>query len=64
MEYACTVWDPMTQNHIKEIEMVQRRAARFGVGDFRTTVSVSKMLESLEWQTMEQRRKQAKLCVL
>jgi hypothetical protein len=29
MEYACTVWDPITQKDTNKTEMVQRRAARF-----------------------------------
>ena len=29
LEYACSVWDPHTQNHCHDIEGVQRRAARF-----------------------------------
>ena len=29
LEYACSVWDPLTQKHCRDIEGVQRRAARF-----------------------------------
>jgi hypothetical protein len=28
MEYACIIWDPVTQKNIRELEMVQRRANR------------------------------------
>jgi hypothetical protein len=45
MEYACIIWDPVTQKNIRELEMVQRRAARIVTGDYRTTSSVTRMLK-------------------
>ena len=44
--------------------MVQRRAARFVTGDWRTTSSVSAMINTLQWQTLEQRRLQSRLIFL
>jgi hypothetical protein len=41
MEYACVVWDPVAKRNIFTLEMVQRRAARFTLGDYRTTSSVT-----------------------
>ena len=61
LEYASPAWDPHTQVCIDEVEAVQRRAARFLKGDYRTTSSTSKMISDLGWQTLESRRKQAKL---
>ena len=29
LEYACAVWDPHVETDIRQIEMVQRKAARF-----------------------------------
>ena len=29
VEYACTVWDPHTDNNIQKLDEVQRRSARF-----------------------------------
>ena len=43
MEYACVIWDPITQKDTHKIEMIQRRAARFVYGDYRTTSSVTSM---------------------
>ena len=60
MEYACIIWDPVTEKNIKELEIVQRRAARFVTGDYRTTSSVTQMLEALQWTELQQRRKRAK----
>ena len=34
IEYACIIWEPVTQKNIRELEMVQRRAARFVTGDY------------------------------
>jgi hypothetical protein len=59
MEYACIIWDPVTQKIIRELEMVQRRAARFVTGYFRTTSSVTRMLEAVQWTELQQRRKRA-----
>jgi hypothetical protein len=36
--------------------MVQRRAARFVTGDYRTTSSVTQMLEALQWTEFQQHR--------
>jgi len=58
------IWDPVTQNNIRELEMVQRRAARFVTGDYRTTSSVTLMLEALQWTELQQRRKRAKVIML
>jgi hypothetical protein len=33
LEYASTVWDPYTLQHIYALERVQRQAARFVTGD-------------------------------
>ena len=60
MEYAATVWDPHTTENIKKVEAAQRRAARFVTGDYRYTSSVTAMIESLSWETLQHRRQQAK----
>lgn len=62
MEYASFIWDPLT--HKNKLEMVQRRAARLAVGDYKTTHNVRKMLNELQWPTIEERRKRAKVTIL
>ena len=49
MEYACITWDSVTQKQIRELEMVQGRAAHFVTGDYRVISSVTPMLETLQW---------------
>ena len=46
LEYASSAWDPYTQSSINKLEGVQRRAARFVTGDYRTTSSVSEMISN------------------
>lgn len=61
IEYASSVWDPYTQGNIDKLEMVQRRAARFVCNRYRRTASVTEMIESLGWSTLQERRKVARL---
>ena len=75
LEYCNTVWDPKCVNSSKEgdttthrmvdqLEMVQRRAARWVTGRYHNTSSVTEMLHSLDWRTLEQRRVDSRLCML
>ena len=48
---------PHTQCNIDKLEAVQRRAARFVIGDFRSTSSVTQMLTTLKWDSLNYRRK-------
>ena len=64
VEYASTVWDPHTKRNTKKLEMVQRRAARYVTNRHRNRSSVSDMLQGLDWRTLEDRRKDARLCML
>ena len=45
IEYASSVWSPTKKGSISKIEAVQRRAARFAVGDFSRYSSVTSMLQ-------------------
>ena len=61
LEFASPVWDPHTAKDIKNLEAVQRRAARWVAGRHRQTSSVDAMLSDLQWPTLEDRRKRARL---
>ena len=56
LEYCSTVWSPYTQEHIQNIEMVQRRAARYVTNRYHSTSSVTSMLDHLERETLESRQ--------
>ena len=63
LEYASPVWDPYQQTDIKALEQVQRRAARYVFNDYstRTPGCVTKMLDDLEWEPLEVRRRHDRL---
>ena len=63
IEYASTVWDPHQANHIKTIEVIQRRAARFVKRDYDRHSSVSDMLQEINWPTLQERRYIARSCL-
>ena len=58
---AAPVWDPHHQDDILKIEMVQRRAARWVLGDYSPYSGVTDMLGKLGWRTLEQRRADSRL---
>ena len=57
MDYASAVWDPHQKFNQVELEMVQRRAARFVKSRYRRTDSVTAMLDELGWPILSKRRK-------
>ena len=63
LEYASAVWDPSTDKLIRQIDQVQRRAARWTVNNFCRQASVTEIIENLGWRTLEQRRADARLCL-
>ena len=64
LEYASSVWDPHTNANIQKLESVQRRAARFCLGDYSRYSSVRSMLLSLDLPSLQFRRKLAKLTTM
>ena len=64
LEYTAAIWDPHDKKHIQNLEKIQRRAARFVCNDYHTTSSVSKMLEKLDWPSLEHRRQETRLVML
>ena len=64
VEYASIVWDLHTQRNIQKLEMVQQRAARYVTNIHRNSSSVSDMLYGLNWRSLQDRRKDARLCML
>lgn len=61
VEYSSTVWDPYTQNNIWNLEMVQRRSARYVLNQYHTTASVTTMINQLNWESLQRRRENARL---
>lgn len=64
LEYSSSVWDPYLKGDIHKVERIQRLAARFIKGDFSFSSSVTDMLNELGLQSLEDRRRQARLVLL
>ena len=64
LEYAAPIWDPHQANHKTSLESIQRKAARWITNNHRRRASVTEMLESLQLDTLEERRHQASLALL
>ena len=56
IEYATNIWAPHTTQDINRIEMLQRRAARFVCNKYNRNTSVTNLLYSLGWPSLETRR--------
>ena len=52
VEYASAVWDLHTPKHIQKLDMVQRRAARYGTNRHQNRSSVSSMLHGLNLRSL------------
>ena len=64
LEYGAAAWDPHTKNNINLLEKVQRRATRFVLNNYNWEASVSQMLTSLGWHSLQDRRKAHRLTCL
>ncbi|KAK3102525.1 hypothetical protein FSP39_011953 [Pinctada imbricata] len=64
LEYNCCTWDPHQHTQIQQLEMVQRRAARYVTNRFHNTSSVNSMLQDLNWPTLQERRLRTRLIFL
>ena len=64
LEYTSTVWDLITKQNINKLEMLQRRAARYVPSDWRCNSSPAEMIQQLKWQSLENRRKTARLIMM
>ena len=61
LEYCAAIWDPYTKTTRDQIEMVQRRTARFVLHRYHQTSSVNAMLDQLAWETLKERRAKIRL---
>jgi len=61
LEYSRTVWDPYTTGAVQQVEAVQRRAARYTLSRYRRTSSVTAMLSELNWQSLAETHRHARL---
>ena len=65
LEYACCAWDPYLKKHVEQLDMIQRRSARFVKNNYRREEgTVTSLLEHLKWKTLQQRREQFRLLLM
>ena len=67
LDYCATIWDPCYQNSIHRIEILQNHVARFVFNrPWRRHYhdSVSSMISTLNWQSLQTRRSSARLILL
>ena len=66
MEYASLSWDPYKTEDANYLDKVQRGAARYACNDYtkRTQGCVTAMVNSLGWETLQDRRKMQRLTML
>lgn len=64
LEYGCQVWDPFLKTQCNDIERIQNKAVRFICSIKGRGESVSLARQSLGLDTLENRRRQARLSLL
>ena len=64
LEYAACVWDPHEAKYINQLEMIQRRSARFVCNNYDRQASVSQMINDLKWDSLQTRREVARLTLM
>ena len=63
LEYGSCAWDPHkgNQSQVNILESAQRKAARFVCSDWRRSSSVTDMMNSLQWESLQERRARSRL---
>lgn len=64
LEYGTAAWDPYYAKNINVLEKVQRRAARFTTNNYSREASVTEMLKTLQWDSLQDRRRAHRLTCL
>ena len=54
-DYCITVWGPSSKTNVNTIQRLQNRCARAVTGDFSFETSVSYLIKSLGWMTIQER---------
>ncbi|XP_072042428.1 uncharacterized protein [Amphiura filiformis] len=64
-EYGAVSWDPHTKGHCKQLDRIQRSAARFVKHNYeKSEGAVTKILCDLEWPRLQDRRSAARLALM
>jgi len=58
-KYSVVIWSLYTQTNIHQLEMVQRKVARFVFNNYSQYYSITKMLNELDWKSLEKQRNES-----
>ena len=61
LEYGVTVWAPYTRCGINKLESIQRHAAHFVTSEYHKTSSITEMINTLNWTSIESRNRELHL---
>ena len=61
LEYESEIWHPCYQKDTHVVEMIQREAAKFCMNNYCRETSETKLIETLGWDSLQLRGKQARL---
>ena len=64
MEYASVIWDPYTKADSNKLEKIQRTAARWILSSYSYKTSVTLLLQQLQLESLEERRKIQRLAFM
>ena len=64
MEYASVIWDPYTKADSNRLEKIHRTAARWILSSYSYKTSVTSLLQQLQLESLEQRRKIQRLAFM
>ena len=64
MEYASVIWDPPTKADSNKLEKIQRTAARWILSSYSYKTSVTSLLQQLQLESLEERRKIQRLAFM
>ena len=64
VEYAVSALSPWFLQDIYRLERLQRRSTRFVSRNYHKTASVSNMIKTLGWESLEDRRKKLRIQML
>ena len=67
LEYSSTTWNPQQVTQKRQIEQVQRNAARFVSNkpfNYRNPTSITSMIQQLNWPTLESHRRSSDIVLM
>ena len=64
LDYSASTWDPHLKKNQAKLEMINCRSARFVMNAYNNNSSVTTMLNTLQWPSLETRRENQRLVLM